>query len=77
MLLSLAGYLWFLISYPVPGSGTTLKATYLLLIFPILALLAGDLAGRLPKRYRAAALALIFACALHNSPVFFTHFILW
>jgi hypothetical protein len=74
VLIGLAGYLWFLVAYPVPDSGTTLKAIYLLVLFPILSLLTGEMAGCLPRRARAAALALLVLCALHNSPLFLTHF---
>ncbi len=58
---SLAGYLWFLISYPVPHKGDTIKASYMLQIFPPLALLCGELwralAARNPLMAKAMAVA--------------------
>ena len=73
----LAGYFWFLVSFPVPSTGTTLKATYLLAVFPPLALLTGELLGRLPLRGRPWAIAALVACAAHNSPVFISHVNVW
>jgi hypothetical protein len=34
ILSSMLGYLWFHLKYPVPGEGDTIKATYMLQIFP-------------------------------------------
>jgi hypothetical protein len=39
---SVIGYLWFLIRFPVLDEGDTVKASYLLHIFPPLALLTAD-----------------------------------
>ncbi|RMG94321.1 MAG: hypothetical protein D6706_13980 [Chloroflexi bacterium] len=41
LLISAIGYLCFLILYPNPGNGDTIKATYLLHTYPLLALLTG------------------------------------
>jgi len=77
---SAAGYLWFLVSYPVPGRGTTIKATYLLHVFPMAALLAGDLLSRIARRsvmsYRLIVSA-VALCGLHNLPMFFTRYVVW
>lgn len=69
ILTSLAGYLWFLISYPVPHKGDTIKATYMLQIFPPLALLCGELwralAARNPlmaKSMAGAGVAIFLLC---------------
>jgi hypothetical protein len=59
---SFAGFAWFLILYPSPGKGDTIKATYMLQTFPLVAVLAGDLlagvADRHPRLYRAIAIAI-------------------
>ncbi len=51
---TLIGYLWFLIQYPSPD-GDTIKATYILQIFPFLALLIGIAGDRvrdaIPRLY--------------------------
>jgi hypothetical protein len=77
---SLAGYAWFLIRYPVEGRGDTVKATYLLHIFPFLALLTGGVLDRLsgmhPKAW-AALLAGLGLVALHNLPAMVTHYVPW
>jgi hypothetical protein len=74
--LSLLGYLWFLIGYPNLGKGDTIKATYLLHVFPFLAVLGGDFlrcAGdRWPRATRAVEVLLILV-ALHNLPALVTH----
>jgi len=75
---SLAGYLWFLISYPEPESGDTNKATYMIQIFMFLpalaALLAGRIRARRPALYRwlAAGALLVF---LHNLPELVTRYV--
>jgi hypothetical protein len=38
---SVVGYLWFLIRYPSPNKGDTIKATYLLHIMPIVGICVG------------------------------------
>jgi 4-amino-4-deoxy-L-arabinose transferase-like glycosyltransferase len=49
-ILSMAiGYGWFLVMFPNPGKGDTIKAVYLLHAFPFLALLGGLLAVRIRK----------------------------
>ncbi len=71
---SLAAYGWFIIRYP-NIDGDTVKATYLLHVFPLLALLAaGWLAGlsrRHPAGYRGLVALLVIA-ALHNLPALFS-----
>lgn len=44
---SALGYVWFLIRFPNPGKGDTIKATYMLQIFPPLALLIADFVRRI------------------------------
>src|SRR5262249_51512172 len=43
---SMGGYLWFLIMYPSGGTGDTIKATYMLQVFPVLAILVGNVLER-------------------------------
>lgn len=40
---TMTGYFWFLIMYPRIGKGDTIKATYVLQVFPFLAVLVGSL----------------------------------
>lgn len=71
---TLAGYSWFLLMYP---GADTIKATYLMQIFPLLALLTGEMLLRLRQRARALWLTLaVFCliCILHNAPLCFTHY---
>src|SRR5262249_3011755 len=44
---SVIGYLWFLIRFPVLNEGDTIKASYMLHIFPPLALLTADFVRRM------------------------------
>lgn len=74
---SFAGYLWFLIMYPSPGKGDTIKATYMLQTMPFLALLGAAWMRRLrlrrPRlvRWLGAALVLVY---LHNAGLLFTRY---
>ena len=74
---SFAGYAWFLVSYPNLGKGDTIKATYILHIFPFLALLGADILLRLRDRARrtfgVVTLVLVLA-ALHGVPTLFTRY---
>jgi hypothetical protein len=62
---SLAGYAWFLVCYSNPGKGDTIKGTYMLQIFPLLAWLGADLLarvrGRSPRAFAIVAAALVVA----------------
>lgn len=78
---SLAGYLWFLVKYPSPGgSGDTIKATYLLHVFPFLAVLAAELLAdvreRWPRAHRVAWVMLALVMC-HNLGVLVTRFRGW
>jgi hypothetical protein len=48
---TLLGYLWFLIQYPT-NDGDTIKATYILQIYPFIALLVGQLGKRIFSYWR-------------------------
>jgi hypothetical protein len=73
-------YFWFVLMYPRPDKGDTIKATYLLHVFPFAALLAGEamasLAQRAPRLYRATAAALALF-ALQDLPLLFTRYPRW
>lgn len=49
---SLLGYGWFIIRYPSLGKGDTIKATYIIYIFPFLCLLAGEVVRKISLRSR-------------------------
>ncbi len=75
-----AGYLWFLIMYPNLGKGDTIKATYLLHVFPLAAILVGVFLEYINKKSKyffgmiIGGLALIF---VHNFLAMITHFQLY
>jgi len=74
----LAGYLWFLIMHPSPGAGDTIKATYVLHAFPLLAMLAAGFLDRVRVRSRMAqrlVLVGIGLVLLHNLPALFSRFV--
>ncbi|MFC1742713.1 hypothetical protein ACFL35_01875 [Candidatus Riflebacteria bacterium] len=76
ILTSIAGYFWFLIMYPNIGKGDTIKATYLLQIYPIVAILVGKLLESIQKRTHflfrliLCGISLVF---LHNIFAMVTH----
>ena len=49
VVVSLVGYMWFVIRYPSLGKGDTIKPIYLLHIFPSLAILGALLLGQIRK----------------------------
>jgi hypothetical protein len=72
---SLAGFLWFLVSFPKPGEGDTIKATYMAQCLPFLAILGADAVARLRDRWPAAAavaIGVLSVAALHNVGTAFT-----
>lgn len=71
---SIAGYLWFLILYPNLEKGDTIKATYLLHTFPLLALLAASALERLPKWGQWVVWVGLGGTAVYLTPLFFTHY---
>jgi hypothetical protein len=78
ILSSMLGYLWFHLKYPVPGEGDTIKATYMLQIFPFVALLTGGVMQRIRKistflyYFLLGTLALVF---VHNFNTILTQYI--
>lgn len=77
VLASLAGYFWFLLSYPNLGKGDTIKATYMLQIFPFLALggaqLLEWLRTRRPRLW-GACLIYLGVVVLFASPLYFSQY---
>jgi hypothetical protein len=72
---SALGYAWFLIMYPRPD---TIKAAYMLQVFPAVAILSGELLVRLRLRSPAAfrvLLALMGLAILHNAPALVTRYV--
>jgi len=74
---SMGGYFWFLIMYPNIGKGDTIKATYMLQVFPFLAILVGNLLEHFNKKkhflylFVLGCLILSFA---HNIFAMVTHY---
>lgn len=79
LLVSFAGYAWFLIMYPNPSKGDTIKASYLLQVFPFVALLAADVIETLrlksPRVFLGLAV-LLAASTLHNAPLFISRYLI-
>lgn len=77
VLFSVTGYLWFLIQYPMPDKGDTIKASYLLHIFPFTAILAANwmenLHNRHPSLYRATWVMLLLT-AVAAAPLWFSRY---
>ncbi len=75
-----AGYLWFLIMYPNLGKGDTIKASYLLHVFPLAAILVGVFLEYINKKSKyffgmiIGGLALVF---VHNFLAMITHYQLY
>jgi drug/metabolite transporter (DMT)-like permease len=76
ILLTLAGYFWFIVSYP-SETGDTIRAAYMLQIYPPMAVLAGWAllhAQRRWPRLFLVALCLLLAATIHNAGAFFTRY---
>jgi len=75
---SIAGYFLFVIMVPNPGNGDTIKATYLLHTYPLVALLTAGLMELIRTRSRTATRllwAVIILTFLYLIPTFFTHYL--
>ena len=77
VVISLAGYLWFLIKYPYLPRGATIKATYMIQIFMALPLLAANflevLRVKKPRIYQISILLLLLVF-VHNAPAMITRY---
>jgi hypothetical protein len=72
-----AGYFWFLIMYPVLGKGDTVKATYVIQVFPFTAVLVGILLELMKKRSQFSYRLIVSGLCLsfvHNFFAMLTHF---
>ena len=80
IMVSLLGYAWFLIKYPVIPKGATIKATYMIQIFVLLPFLAAELLelirARSLKLYYLS-LALLGCVFLHNLPAMISRYWWW
>jgi hypothetical protein len=71
---SLAGYMWFLVRYP-SDKGDTIKPSYMLQIFPLIAILGAEFLDSIRKRkYRlyVTVMMLLGMVLLHNLPAMMT-----
>jgi len=74
---SMGGYLWFLIMYPSIGKGDTIKATYMIQVFPFLAVLVGNLLEDFKTRSQTLYLFVLGCLILtfaHNIFAMVTHY---
>jgi hypothetical protein len=75
---SLAGYLWFLIMYPNADQGDTIKATYMLHVFPFVAIMVGNLLQVIYQKSPIAytvILGLFGMVFVHNLPAIITRYL--
>jgi len=77
ILSSFIGYLWFLVSYPEIPSGDTIKSTYIIQMFHLLAFSAAIYLEKIKesnlKKYNIIVLVL-FIVYFHNIPSMLSHF---
>lgn len=74
---TMAGYFWFLIMYPSLDKGNTIKAVFLLHLFPYTGLMAADLLQDVQRRSAAAYRVVLIALALvwaHNLPAMISRY---
>jgi hypothetical protein len=74
---TMAGYFWFLIKFPNLEKGATIKASYVLNVFPFVAILVGELLDRIKGRSRPSYylfVGFLWACGVHNCLVMVTHY---
>jgi len=74
---TMAGYFWFQIMYPNLDKGDTAKATYVLQIFPFIAILAGALLEYIKTRSQLFYRLLLCGLCLtymHNFFAMLTHY---
>jgi uncharacterized membrane protein len=78
VLISLAGYGWYLLRYQNHGQGGDLiKTTHMIQIFPLLGLLASGWLEKLEERKHVIWMILMIVLALiflHNLPAMITHY---
>ncbi len=70
------GYLWFVLNYPDSGDGDTVKATYLLLAYPFIALQGAALLQKIRNPRILGLLGVLLALVVaYNLPAMLTHYI--
>lgn len=75
LICSFIGYGWFLLRYPDrSGDGDTIKATYILHVFPPLAILGASVLLHLPRRARQTCIVLLLVVMAHNAPAMITRY---
>jgi hypothetical protein len=77
VLISFAGYGWFLIKYPDFNRGNTIKATYILQVFPVLAILIAQpmvTSAQRMKHFFPLSLTILGLVFLHNLPAMVTRY---
>jgi len=77
LLVSFSLYLYFLVLYPVPDQGDTIKATYMLHVLVVLPLLGAEFMEGMRERNQAVygfALALLGLVWAHNLPAMITRY---
>jgi len=75
---TLSGYFLYMTAYPSPQVGRSIKASYVLQLFPILCLLGAELVIRIGERSPRLArwlCVLLAVCAAHNIPALVTRVI--
>tara|TARA_X000000368_G_C23051704_1_gene721748 strand:- start:2514 stop:3878 length:1365 start_codon:yes stop_codon:yes gene_type:complete len=76
-LVSFFGFLWFLIKYPELPSGDTIKSSYIIQLFHLVAIISAsyleDLQKKDIKKYSILILMLAF-CYFHNFSAYLSHF---
>lgn len=76
-LISFMGYMWFLIMYPHPSEGDTIKASYILNLYPLICIPAGLMISKLEKKNRVIYLAvctILVLILIHNLPTCLTRY---
>ena len=75
-IITTAGYLWFVLTYPDSGDGDTIKATYLMQAYPFIALQGAALLQKIRNPRILALLGILLALVVaYNLPAMFTHYI--
>jgi hypothetical protein len=80
LLISAVGYLWFLVQYPKPTKGDTIKATYMLQTIPFIALAAGNFLDQINQKSRLVFGGILFLLGIvfiHNFPVLISNYVYW
>ena len=76
-LVSFFGYLWFLVMYPELPTGDTIKSSYIIQLFHLIAIVSAsyleDLQKTNLKRYSIVIFLLTF-CYFHNFSAYLSHF---